>query len=138
MQNKSSDSVKSHGVLNALFKMAVIIIGTLSLYACQFSKPSHSNKLQPRDSIIAGSKCNVVWLNEKKLSKHISDNELKTSGLQCKADITLQSESTQHELDVKIRWIPDSSMFLHIQYLLGIDIAKLWISRRFCYYGKLY
>jgi hypothetical protein len=129
MQKNSSVCIQCYGLTNAVFKIVVIIIGTLYLFACQLSKPSHLNKLQQRDSIISGSKCNVVWLNEKKLSKHISDNELKTSGLQCKADITLQSESSQHELDVKIRWIPDSSMFLQIQYLLGIDIAKLWISR---------
>lgn len=121
--------VEHNRSIKILIQPAFMFIAAAMLFSCKNSKPLQSNPLQQKDSIISGSKCNVVWLNEKKLTKYIADHELKTTGLQCKANINVQSETQQHELDVKIRWIPDSSMTLHIQYLLGIDIAKLWISR---------
>ena len=110
--------------------LVLLFFVLLFLNACHLFHGGHAKKVKPvRDSVIVGAKCNLVWLKEQKLSKLIAEHEFKTTPLQCKANVYIQTETDQFDLDVKIRWIPDSTMWIHIQYVLGIDIAKLWVSR---------
>ena len=124
----SSKTVHSKFV-NVLYLILITSIA-LIFNACNLLQGTRANKEKTLpDSIIVGAKCNVVWLKEQKLSKLIAEHEFKTTPLQCKANVYIQTETDQFDLDVKIRWIPDSTIWIHVQYALGIDIAKLWVSR---------
>ena len=74
-------------------------------------------------------KCRLQFKTAKNLSRHIKDNELKFDWINAKADVEVDIDGDDNKLDVKVRGRKDSAIWISIQAVGLIDIAKLLITR---------
>ena len=74
-------------------------------------------------------KCRLQFKTAKNLSRHIKDNELKFDWINAKADVEVDIGGDDNKLDVKVRGRKDSAIWISIQAVGLIDIAKLLITR---------
>ncbi len=74
-------------------------------------------------------KCRLMFKTAKSLSKHIKENELKYSWINAKADVEVNIDGEEHKLDVRVKARKDSAIWISIQAVGLIDIAKLLITR---------
>ena len=74
-------------------------------------------------------KCRLQFKTAKNLSRHIKESELKFDWISAKADVEVNIDGDENNLDVKIRGKRDSAIWISIQAVGLIDIAKLLITR---------
>lgn len=74
-------------------------------------------------------RCRLSFKTAKTLSRHIKDSELKYDWLYAKADVEVLIDGEDHKLDIRIKAKRDSAMWISIQAVGLIDIAKLLITR---------
>jgi hypothetical protein len=86
----------------------------------------HTEITQQIDSI---GKCRLMFKTAKSLSKHIKENELKYNWLFAKADVEVNIDGEDHKLDIRVKAKKDSAIWISIQAIGLIDIAKLLITR---------
>ncbi len=74
-------------------------------------------------------RCRLLFKTAKSLSKHIKENELQYNWLYAKADVQTLIDGEDHNLDIRIKSRKDSAIWISIQAVGLIDIAKLLITR---------
>jgi len=74
-------------------------------------------------------RCRLSFKTAKTLSRHIKENELKYEWIYAKADVEVLIDAEDHKLDIRVKAKRDSAMWISIQAIGLIDIAKLLITR---------
>jgi len=74
-------------------------------------------------------RCRLSFKTAKTLSRHIKENELKYEWIYAKADVEVLIDGEDHKLDIRVKAKRDSAMWISIQAIGLIDIAKLLITR---------
>lgn len=74
-------------------------------------------------------KCRLPFKTAKVLTRHIKDNELKFDWIYAKADAETLIDGEDHNLDIRIKGRKDSAIWISIQAVGLVDIAKLLITR---------
>lgn len=74
-------------------------------------------------------RCRLDFKNSKALTKYIKENELKYSWIYAKANVESLIDGKEESFDIKVRIKKDSAMLISIQYLLGIEVAKVLITK---------
>lgn len=74
-------------------------------------------------------RCHLPLRTAPFLTKHIKDNAFDFTWIYAKANTEVKIDSEEHSLDIKIRGKKDSAILISIQYVLGIEIAKVLITR---------
>lgn len=74
-------------------------------------------------------KCRLLFKTAKVLSKHIKENELNYSWIYAKADVETLIDGEEHNLDIRVKARKDSAIWISIQAVGLVDIAKLLITR---------
>ena len=74
-------------------------------------------------------RCRLQFKTAKFLSKHIKESELKYDWLYAKADVQTLIDGEDHNLDIRVKARKDSAIWISIQAVGLIDIAKLLITR---------
>jgi hypothetical protein len=102
----------------------------LSITACK-----HKKKLQKTEvpvvtapDTLAG-KCRLDYKNAKALSRYMKENEFKFNWVYAKANVESLIDDKEESFDIKVRIRKDSAMLVTIQYLLGLEVAKVLITR---------
>ena len=113
-----------------------ISIYTFSIFAMLFILLSCKSKkqiqqtsnvpVQVEDTI---GKCRLTFKTAKVLSKHIKESELVYNWIYAKADVQTLIDGEDHNLDIRVRGKKDSAIWISIQAVGLIDIAKLLITR---------
>jgi hypothetical protein len=85
-----------------------------------------NNTVQTEDTL---GKCRLIFKTSKVLSKHIKEHELAYNWIYAKADVATTIDGEDHNLDVRIKGRKDSAIWISIQAVGLIDIAKLLITR---------
>ncbi len=81
----------------------------------------------PMDTLLG--KCHLQFKTSKALSKHIKENELNYNWFSSKADVEVVIDGEDHNLDIRARIRKDSAIWISIQAVGLLDIAKLLITR---------
>ena len=106
------------------------LIATFSvMMSCKSKKHAQqtaNNQIQTEDTT---GRCRLLFKTAKSLSKHIRENELQYKWLSSKADVETLIDGEDHNLDVRIKARKDSAIWISIQAVGLIDIAKLLITR---------
>lgn len=76
-----------------------------------------------------GDRCRLDFKNSKALTKYIKENELNYSWIYAKANVESLIDGKEESFDIKVRIKKDSAMLVSIQYLLGIEVAKVLITK---------
>jgi hypothetical protein len=74
-------------------------------------------------------RCRLSFKTAKTLSRHIKESELKYEWIYAKADVEVLIDGEDHKLDIRVKAKRDSAMWISIQAIGLIDIAKLLITR---------
>jgi hypothetical protein len=82
--------------------------------------------LQTEDTL---GKCRLTFKTAKALSKNIKESELVYKWISAKADVQTLIDGEDHNLDIRVRGRKDSAIWISIQAVGLIDIAKLLITR---------
>ncbi len=97
------------------------------LFSCKSKK--HVQKTDSTQTEDTVGKCRLTFKTAKSLSKHIRENELKYKWLSAKADAEVNIDGEEHKLDVRVKIRKDSAIWISIQAVGLIDIAKLLITK---------
>jgi len=120
--------IKRYSITTAYCFFALLLI--VSITACK-----HRKKLQKtetpvvvvQDSVVG--KCRLDHKNAKALSRYVKDNEFKFTWVYAKANVESLIDGKEESFDIKVRIRRDSAMLVTIQYLLGLEVAKVLITR---------
>lgn len=93
----------------------------------KLTQKTKGNQIQNEDTV--GGRCHMQFKTAKTLAKHIKENELKYKWLYAKADVQTLIDGEDHNLDIRVRARKDSAIWISIQAVGLIDIAKLLITR---------
>jgi hypothetical protein len=110
------------------------LFGVIALFSIMLSCKGKKHVQQtptvitPTEDTLNG-KCRLDFKSSKTLSKHIRENELKYTWIQAKADVETMIDGEEHNLDIRIKGRKDSAIWISIQAVGLIDIAKLLITR---------
>ncbi len=75
------------------------------------------------------NKCRLSYKTGKVLSKHIKENELQFNWFSAKADVEVIVDGEENNLDIRAKIKKDSAIWISIQAIGLVDIAKLLITR---------
>lgn len=76
-----------------------------------------------------GGKCRLMFRTSKMLTKNLKQKELNYRWIYAKADVQTVIDGEDQNLDVRIRGRRDSAIWIQIQAVGLIDVAKLLITR---------
>lgn len=114
-------------------RIALVYIPALCVlffsYACKSKKHLQQTAANPVVTDTAQGRCRLDYKNAKALTKYIHDAEFKYEWISAKADAEVNVDGEDNKLDVKIRARKDSVIWISIQAVGLIDIAKLLITR---------
>ena len=100
------------------------------LYSCKTKKHIQQTQLNPTEQVdTAFSRCRLDYKNAKALIKYIQDNEFKYNWISAKADAEVNVDGEDNKLDIRLRVRKDSAIWISIQAIGLVDIAKLLITR---------
>jgi hypothetical protein len=74
-------------------------------------------------------KCRLDFKSAKTLSRNMKENELKFIWLSAKANVTSLIDEKEENFDIRVSMRKDSAMLVSIQYVLGLQVAKVLITR---------
>lgn len=112
----------------------LVLICTVILMSFTFSCKSKKHlKQTPDTNVVAADtalgKCRLDFKSAKALSKYIKENELKYEWIQAKADVETLIDGEDHNLDIRVKGRKDSAIWISIQAVGLVDVAKLLITR---------
>lgn len=101
-----------------------------SLNSCKCKRKMQKEKNQPAAAVdTTNDRCKLDFKNAKALTKYIKENELSFNWMYAKANVESVIDGKEESFDIKVRIRKDSAMLVSIQYLLGIEVAKVLITR---------
>jgi Domain of unknown function (DUF4292) len=113
-----------------LYKSFVLLLLVI-FTACKSKKKSQStaitNQVVLQDTL--NVKCRLDFKSSKTLIRHIKENEFKFDWLNAKANVETLIDEKEENFDIKVKIRRDSAMLISIQYLLGLEVAKILITR---------
>ncbi len=109
--------------------IAVVILMLFS-FSCKNKKKMQKTE-QPvvvAADTLAG-RCRLDYKNAKALSRYMKENEFKFSWVNAKANVQSIVGEKEENFDIRVSVCKDSAMLVSIQYLLGLQVAKVLITR---------
>ncbi|MES2131941.1 MAG: DUF4292 domain-containing protein [Bacteroidota bacterium] len=101
---------------------------TLFLFACKTKKNIQKTPVTQTEDTIQG-RCHLSYKTSKALTKNLKQKELAYKWIYAKADVQTLVDGEDQNLDVRIRGRKDSAIWIQIQAIGLIDVAKLLITR---------
>lgn len=111
-------------------KFVLMVLCTVLLFtvSCKTKKQIQQVPVVQAEDSIQG-KCRLTFKTSKVLTKHIKENELEYNTIYAKADVETTIDEEDHNLDIRVRGRKDSAIWISIQAIGLVDIAKLLITR---------
>jgi hypothetical protein len=110
------------------FFLFLIISFTFS-FSCKNKK-----KLKKAEEVVVApedtlGKCRLDYKNAKALSRYIKENEFKFEWVSAKANVESNVDNKEESFDIRVKMRKDSAMLVSIQYVLGLEVAKVLITK---------
>ena len=112
--------------------LAVIFILLSALSACKHKKKMQKTEeavLNPVGADTLSGRCRLDYKNSKALTKYIKENEFNYTWVSAKANVESSIDGKDESFDIKLKIRKDSAMLISIQYLLGLQVAKVLITK---------
>lgn len=81
----------------------------------------------PADTL--AGRCRLDYKSAKALSRYMKENEFKFSWVNAKANVQSIVGEKEENFDIRVSVCKDSAMLVSIQYLLGLQVAKVLVTR---------
>jgi len=93
----------------------------------------HKKKMQKAQAEAAAEdtlgKCRIGFKTARSLGRHVRDNEFQFTWVYAKANVESNIDGKEESFDIKVRIRRDSAMLVSIQYLLGLEVARVLITK---------
>lgn len=102
------------------------------LSACKHKKKMQKAEnavLNPVNADTTTGRCRLDYKNSKALTKYIKENEFKFEWVSAKANVESSIDGKDESFDIKLKIKRDSAILVSIQYLLGLQVAKVLITK---------
>ncbi len=96
--------------------------------SCKTKKGIQKTQVAQTEDTMTG-KCRLLFKTSKMLTKNLKQKELGYKWIYAKADVETVVDGEDQNLDVRIRGRKDSAIWIQIQAVGLIDVAKLLITR---------
>jgi hypothetical protein len=108
---------------------AAIITLALFTVSCKHKKKIQKTQTEVAISDTTTGRCKLDFKNSKALSKYVKENEFDFVWVMAKANVETRIDGKEESFDIKVNVRKDSAMLITIQYLLGIQVAKILITK---------
>ncbi|MBN8692009.1 MAG: DUF4292 domain-containing protein [Bacteroidetes bacterium] len=104
------------------------------LLLTSFSGCKSKKKMKKKDDVLVvadtvNERCKLDFKSSKSLIKHIRASEFNFDWVYAKANVEANIDGKEESFDIKVRIRKDSAMLVSIQYLLGVEVAKILITK---------
>lgn len=106
----------------------VILFLLAFMLSCKTKKGVQKTQVTQTVDTLQG-KCRLLYKTSKMLTKNLKQKELAYRWIYAKADVQTLIDGEDQNLDVRIRGRKDSAIWIQIQAIGLIDVAKLLITR---------
>jgi len=120
-------------MINSVLSIKQVSIAILLL--C-FVAPSckHKQKTQRTQTAVTVAdtligRCRLDFKSARTLSKHVKENEFNFTWVTAKANVETLIDGKEESFDIRVNIRKDSAMLITIQYLLGLQVAKVLITK---------
>lgn len=113
---------------HALKIMAFGLCTLLVVVSCKPKKVLQQTPVVQSEDTLQG-KCRLIFKTSNALTKHIKESELKYQWINAKADVETSIDGEDHNLDIRVKGRKDSAIWISIQAVGLVDIAKLLITK---------
>lgn len=102
-----------------------------SLESCKHKKKMQKTDLVPVVALedTLGGKCRLDFKTAKALSRYVRENEFKFNWVYAKANVESTIDGKEESFDIKLNIKKDSAMLVSIRYILGLEVAKVLITK---------
>ena len=108
---------------------AAIIMLALFTFSCKHKKKIQKTQTEVAISDTTSGRCKLDFKNSKALSKYVKENEFDFVWVMAKANVETSIDGKEESFDIRVNVRKDSAMLITIQYLLGIQVAKILITK---------
>jgi hypothetical protein len=107
--------------------MAVLVV--LAMAACKNRKKMQKtpDATQVEDS--ASARCRLDFKSARALGRYMRENEFQFDWVNAKANVESNFDDKEESFDIRLSMRRDSAVLITIQYLLGLQVAKVLITR---------
>jgi len=113
-----------------LYTLPLLFIAFLLLFtlSCKTKKKMQQTPVAQTEDSLQG-KCRLLYKTSNMLTKNIKQKELVYKWIYAKADVQTLIDGEDQNLDIRVRCRKDSAIWIQIQAIGLIDVAKLLITR---------
>lgn len=108
---------------------AAIILLSLFTTSCKHKKKTQKTQTEVVITDTLAGRCKLDFKNSKALSKYVKENEFDFVWVTAKANVETLIDGKEESFDIRVNIRKDSAMLVTIQYLLGIQVAKILITK---------
>lgn len=120
-------------LLRSNIKTISLLLFVLALApACKHKKKMQKQEnqgLNPVNPDTLTGRCRLDYKNSKALTKYIKENEFNYDWISAKANVESNIDGKEESFDIKLKIKKDSAILVSIQYLLGLQVAKVLITK---------
>ncbi|MEO6304158.1 MAG: DUF4292 domain-containing protein [Bacteroidia bacterium] len=115
----------------ALIKHLFLATFLICLFAtsCKHKKEIQKTQPYPATEDTLSGRCRLDFKSARTLSKHVKENEFSFVWVTAKANVESNVDGKEESFDIKVNIRKDSAMLITIQYLLGLQVAKILITK---------
>jgi len=109
--------------------LAAIMLLCLFVSSCKQKKKTTRTQTEVIVADTLVGRCRLDFKSSKTLSKHVKENEFSFVWVSAKANVETVIDGKEESFDIRVRIRKDSAMLISIQYLLGLEVAKILITK---------
>lgn len=101
----------------------------LTGFSCKNKKKMQKTENPVAEVDTAGGKCRLDFKSARALTRYIKENEFKFDWVSAKANVQSRVDDKEESFDIRLSIRKDSALLVSIQYLLGLQVAKVLITK---------
>ncbi|MCE3259086.1 MAG: hypothetical protein K0S12_727 [Bacteroidetes bacterium] len=115
--------------LKYYFLIPIVSVFITCMPSCKNRKKMQKSENTQVASDTTNIKCRLDFKNAKALSKYVKENEFTYTWISAKANVESNIDGKEESFDIRLKIRKDSAILISIQYLLGLQVAKVLIRK---------
>ncbi len=101
------------------------------MFSCKHKKKmlKPENVVNTATDDTTNNRCRLDYKTARALSRHVKENEFQFTWVNAKANVESVIDGKEESFDIKLSIKKDSAMLISIRYLLGVEVAKILITK---------
>ena len=107
----------------------LLVLSFVVVVSCKQKKHVQKTVTETVISDTLNGRCKLDFKSSKTLSNNIKENEFNFIWVNAKANVETLIDGKEESFDIRVKIKKDSAMLVSIQYLLGLEVAKILITK---------